>query len=148
VSDFDLSVLISRNYLGLPPLQLNDHLTYACSGAQFLGGQVSWRLNEISGPYTEGATAIDATRDMVTEPLSVEVYGSTNRDRELAEQAVIAAFSQLSYTLTVDVDNVRSVYTGVPSGYQQTYIGPRLAHPQGLLTIQFRRQPRPVVTAI
>src|SRR4051794_7570499 len=67
-------------------------------------GPRTYRRETVTSPFVRGRFLIDAQLDSPTAPLSIWVGGSTAAQLSTRVAALIAAFDQLSYTLTVVID--------------------------------------------
>jgi hypothetical protein len=146
--DLGLAVTVSRSALALTDLDINDHVAYRCA-AQLLGGQVSWRRNQVSSPWIDGAVTVSRAREMVTEQLGVEVFGATATELETNVAALVQAFGQSSFTLTVTVEGLAHGYAceAADINYAQFWNGPRLVARQAQLVFSVPRQPVPTAGA-
>lgn len=152
--DLDLSVLVTRDWLGLGPLEVNDQVAYR-SAPELLGTQVSWNNNRVGSPWIDGEFTVSRTRGMVEEPVGVEVTGRTLPNQVLTGSrlqanfaALIDAFTQDSYTLTVTIDGVVYAYECEAAGYQVTWSGPRFMARRGKIAFTVPRQPAPVLGGV
>jgi hypothetical protein len=142
--DLGLAVTVSRTALGLADLDINDHVAYRCA-AQLLGGQVTWRRNQVTSPWVDGAVTVSRAREMVTEQLGVEVFGADATELEAHVTTLIQAFQQSSFTLTVTVESLAHGYAceAADINYAQFWNGPRLVARQAQLVFSVPRQPVP-----
>lgn len=105
--DLDLSVTVSRTLLGLTDLELNDHVAYAINrDTGFLGGSESWQRNQVGGPWVDGMVTVSRQRQMVEETVPVYVYGATTAVLTGNSSALLAAFRQSDFVMTVRVGGV------------------------------------------
>ena len=81
-------------------------------------GQVTWRRQYATSPYVEGSSLVTAVRDQVSSTLVVRCFGASASALETNTAALIAAFSQFSYTLTLTWDGVSHVWACDPADYQ------------------------------
>ena len=138
--DLGMSVAISRTLLGLAPLQINDHLSYYIA-PQFLGAAVSWNRQQVTGPFHDGAVTTYRSRQMVSEQIGVEVLGESPAQLNQNVAALLAAFSQDSFTMTVAIGLQQHEYACEASDYQLTWSGPRLVAQQLQVLFTVPRQP-------
>lgn len=146
--DVDLSVTISRELLGLDPLQISDVDSYYVA-AQFLGGQVTWNRQKVSSPWLDGEVTTARNRQNVTEQIGVEIRADTNAELQAATAELIAAFCQDSFVLTVIADGGTYAYAGEAADYQvASWTTPRLVALAGQVVFSMPRQPVPLIGAV
>jgi hypothetical protein len=141
VTDVDLSVKVSRDALGLLPLELADDPYYLAS-TPFLGSQVTWDRQQVSSRFVEGDYTTSRRRGNVVEQLAVEVKTSSTFDLSNAMEVLIDAFAQDNYTLTVTIDGQIWAYACESADYQNAmWTTPRLAAHQGQAVFSVPRKP-------
>lgn len=105
--DLNLSVLVTREHLGLPPLQLNDKNAISPgNGFEIMRGSLgpgdmSWRRNVVTSPWIDGESTVMAVRNQVHAPIGVRCFGS-NLDL-LTDVCfhIQDCFSQYRYTVEI-----------------------------------------------
>ena len=138
--DIALSANVSRSLLGLSPLAINDHFNYYI-GTQFLGATQSWTRNQVGSPWLDGLVTTFRTRQMVTEPVQLEVPSESQAELQAKMQAVVLAFAQSDYTITVVVGGATFEYQCEAADFQVLWTTPRMVEGQGQVTFQVPRQP-------
>jgi hypothetical protein len=147
VPDISMSVLLSRTPLGLPALQINDHLNYKIA-PQFLGGNVQWNRQKVSSPFLDGEVTTQRSRQSVAEQIAVEVFAGSAAELQTNTAALIAAFSQDSFTLTVTLAGTVYAYACEAADVQVAWTGPRMMAHQGQVVFSVPRQPVALVGAV
>lgn len=142
--DVDLSVTISRDALGLEPLEIATDPVYYLS-TQFLGAQVTWTRQQIQSQWLDGSVTTARHRGMVTEQVAVEVRGHDLPAVQTSINILIDAFSQDTYTMTVVAGYASRVYRCESADYQDlSWTTPRMAGAQGQVMFSVPRQPLPL----
>jgi hypothetical protein len=100
--DILFSLLITRDSLGLPDLDLNDHLNYYVAD-QFMGGQVTWNRNQVTSPFIDGAITTYRTKQMVTDTVNIEVLTTTYTGAMTSLRTLVQAFTQDTYNLQIGI---------------------------------------------
>ncbi len=144
MTDLTMSVEISRTSLGLAALEINDHTSYIVAGPEFLGGQVAWDRSQVSSPFVDGEVTTHRRRQNVSENIAVEVLGDNTADLQSNTRAIIDAFSQDSFTLTVELDSSTSVYLCEAADYKVVSSGPRYVANQLQVVFAVPRKPMPI----
>lgn len=140
--DLDLVVSVTRDALGLGPLQLSPGARYFVSGAQFLGAQVQWNRVKASSPFVDGEVTIHRSRPNVTETVGVEIRADSAAELQAFTQELLGAFTQDSFHLNVSVDGAEFVYACEAADYQLvTWTTPRLASLRGQVLFSVPRKP-------
>lgn len=142
--DIALSAKVSRTLLSLPDLELNDHADYYI-GASFLGAAQDWNRNQVGSPFLDGQVTTYRTRQMVTEPVQIEVPADNQTELTAKMTALVQAFLQSDYTITVVVGGSVLQYQCEAADFQVLWTTPRLVEHQGQATFQVPRQPNPLV---
>ena len=142
-----MSVLVSRTLLGLPALQINDHLNYKVA-PQFLGGNVQWNRTKVTSPFLDGEVTTQRTRQNVSEQVAVEIYAGSAAQLQTNTAALIAAFNQDSFTLTVTLDGTVYAYQCEAADAQTMWTGPRMMAHRGQVLFAVPRQPVPLIGAV
>lgn len=141
MSDIDISVTVSRDALGLPPLEIASAIDYYCT-PQFLGAAVQWDRQQVSSRWLDGDVTTARRRKSVTEQIGVEVRGPNLKAVQTSINTLIDAFCQDSFTLTVTADGAVRAYACEAADYQDlSWTTPRLAGAAGQVLLQVPRQP-------
>lgn len=131
---------ITRASLGLPPLDLNDNVTYMLSN-QILGGTMTWNRQVVKSPYVDGEYLVNAAKGSIQEQFGVQVLAPSQGALQLAIQALIDAFTQFSYVLTVQQDDAVYRFTCQPADYTVDWTQERMMARKALVTFHFNRLP-------
>lgn len=99
-----VAVTITRTELSLATLTLTNPGTYDVRVTPLNFGQHNWRRQFVRSPYVEGATEVGRARDITYGEMVVDVQGASQAALKTGLTALLAAFHQSSYTLTVTVD--------------------------------------------
>lgn len=145
MSDVWLSVVISRDLLGLPALEIAHGEKFYCQ-PQFMGAQVAYDREQAGSRYVEGSLTTMRRRTVVTEQIGVEVKGDTLAEVKANMEELVSAITQDTFTLTVITDDATwGPYQGEASDYQNAIWSPsRLNSAQGQLVFSMPRQPVPL----
>jgi hypothetical protein len=138
--DLDMSVLVSRDELGLPPLEINDFVDYYV-GPEFLGGQQTLNRTEVGSPFLTGGVEVDSVPQLITEQFSVQVLGDTVGELAASTAALVAAFQQRRSRVTIEIDGQQWVYAFNRAEFATPWSGPAMVSRQGLVNFSARRQP-------
>lgn len=141
----NLSVLISREALGLAPLQLEA----PADGYEVISigpGARVMNLRHATSPVSDGAVLVGATAGLETGRIVIRVSGSSVdaiTDRLLALEK---ALNQWAYTITVAIGNDTETWRCQPANYSRglsgTYDAAALAGGWQNLTAEIPRAPR------
>lgn len=108
-------------------------------------GAMSWRTVYVEAPYVDGSFLVAAAKGLVRAPLTIRVYGSSHTDLRNKIDALLRAFEQFSYQLTITIDGQSSTWDCMPADYaaQGTgeWDGDRLRQLHQDYTFQIPRQP-------
>lgn len=140
MADLSLHVVVTRDLLGLPDLDINDHASYYLSPT-FLGGQVQWNRNQVTSPFMDGAVTTQRSRQMVNETVQLEVLGDGNAELKDNIDALILAVLQDSFELQVGVNNGAYRYQCETADYKLFWQGPRFMACQAQVELTIPRQP-------
>lgn len=139
--DVELSVTVSRDALGLPPLEIASSPDYYLS-TQFMGSAVQWDRQQVSSQWLDGAVTTSRHRQMITEQIAVEVTGADLPGVQEKLAVLIEAFIQASYVLTIIAGGATRSYRCEAADYQDlSWTTPRLSAAQGQVLLQVPRQP-------
>jgi hypothetical protein len=143
----DLSVVLTRDWLGLAPLEINDRVRYKIAD-QLMGTQVTYNRNQITSPWMDGAVTVSRQLEVISEPVSVEVWGRHGEGDPLSNAVlqqnmatVLRAFNQDNFTLTIAVENATYAYQCEAADYQVTWTGNRFLAKEGYIAFSVPRQP-------
>jgi hypothetical protein len=140
-ADVELSVTVSRDSLGLPPLEIATSMDYYL-GLQFLGANVTWQRQQVESQWLDGAVTTSRHRGMVTEQIAVEVTSTNLFGVQARINELIQAFTQDSFNLTVIADGATRQYRAEAADYQDlSWTTPRMAGAQGQILLSVPRQP-------
>jgi hypothetical protein len=141
VDDVTLSVTVSRDSLGLPPLEIATSPDYYI-GTQFLGANVQWDRQQVGSQFLDGMVTVNRHRQMVTEQIAVEITADTMTDVQTKMGDLITAFIQNSFTMVVHAGGSSRVYNCEAADYQDaSWTTPRMAGAQGQVLLSVPRQP-------
>lgn len=144
MSDLTVSAAVTRTDLGLSNLNINDHDKYILS-TTILGGSVAWQKNQVSSPYVDGDITITRRRPTVIEPFEVYVYGTSGATLMTNTQALIDAFSQDSFSLSVTINGATRQYACETADYSLEYSHTKFASHMCTVRFQLPRNPIPTV---
>lgn len=140
-----MSVLVSRTLLGLADLEINDFENYYVA-SQFLGANAGWNRTQIGAPWTDGTVTVNRTRQMVNEPLAVEVFGGDLEDVKNNVAELLDAFAQDAFTIDVTMDGFEyAKYQCEAADVQHGWVGARFIEGQVQIVFSVPRQPVPLV---
>lgn len=140
-SDLQLSVTVTRDALGLQPLEVANSEDYYCS-PQFLGAAVQWNRQQVQSQWLDGAVTTSRRRNMVTEQIGIEVVGDTLDGLQAKMNTLISAFIQDSYQLAVATPGTLRIYQCEAADYQDaSWTTPRQVACQGQIVFSVPRQP-------
>lgn len=109
---------IDRTSLSLDPLELTEDNGYILDRDNFgLAGQ-SWDKGYVSAPDYDGDRLVRARKTNSTWQVQVRVTGSDAADAKAKKDALLAAVSQINYTVTIGIDGVGEVWTADPADWQ------------------------------
>ena len=141
----NVSVLISREALGLAPLQVEA----PSAGYEVISigpGARIMSLRHATSPVSDGAVLVGATAGLETGRLVVRVSGSTTSEILTRLDALEKALNQWAYTITVTIDTHAETWRCQPANYQRglsgTYDAAALSGGWQELTAEIPRAPR------
>lgn len=132
---------VTRESLGLPVLNINDHVNYQL-GDQILGGSQTWNRQSVKSPYVDGETLVNRTRAQVQEQFQVQVFGGTQTEMQQNIAALIAAFTQFTYQLSVQIDDATYTYQCDTADYTVDWTNFRMMAHKALVKFQIPRSPK------
>ena len=106
----DVRIMVERLAVG-DWLSLTDGDIYRVQGDTMAEYRVSMRRQETTNPYVDGTYLINAVRENVEETLSVFVYAPDHLRLVEAVDAVVDAFTQLTYRTYVEIDGSCRVWS-------------------------------------
>jgi hypothetical protein len=142
--DIGLSVVVTRDNLGLPDLQLNDHASYYASADQFLGTAAAWNRNQVASPFIDGSVTVSRQLGMVVEALGIEVLGDSPVDAQNKMAVLAQAFMQSDFQLGVQVGGAIWQWQCEAADVTRAWTTPRMAANQWLMTFSVPRQPNAI----
>ena len=157
MSDYSLSVILTRTLLGLSDLQINDNNLYRIAGGdQFLSGAVTWERESTKSPYVEGEFTTNRRRSSIQERIAVEVFrgdstgisGNAKFALEANVQKLIDAFTQDAFVMNIVVNKNTSWqqewhWACEAADYAVQFTGPRFVAQQAQAVFTVIRNPVP-----
>jgi hypothetical protein len=141
MNDVELSVTVSREALGLPPLEIASSPDYYI-GTQFLGVAVAWDRQQVNSRWLDGAVTTSRHRQTVMDQIGVEVKGPNLGTVHRLIDELVEAFIQDTFVLTVTADGATRSYQCEAADYQDaSWTTPRMAAAQGQILLTVPRQP-------
>lgn len=134
---------VTRTSLSLAALNLSDHTNYFVSGDIF-GGTVTWRRQTVKSPYVESEWTVNRVRGLVEDKFAVNVLGGDQVTMANNIAALIAAFSQDYFNLTVQLDSQPYTYACEASDYTMDWQIGRMHSLQTEVKFNLRRSPVPI----
>lgn len=144
--DLSLSVSVTRTLLGLADLEVNDHV-HSYVTPTFLGADRGWNRVAVTSPWLDGDVTVNRTRQKVTESLQLEVLGESLAEMDANALAILDAFDQSDFTITVTVGGQAHTYECEAADRSVLWTGPRMISSQLQITFQVPRQPVPLAGA-
>ena len=149
MADIGLSVTVSRAPLGLAPLEIGGGDGRFYLAAQFLGGAVQWNRQKVSSPFVDGEVTTQRSRQNVSETIGVEIRADTHLHLQAYTRELLTAFTQDSFTLTINVEGAVYAYACEAADYQLvTWSTPRMVAKQGQVMFTVPRMPVPLAGAV
>lgn len=110
MSDLTIACSVTRTRLpgSLAPLNLNNHTAFEVVSAG--PGNRRWVREWATAPSVHGATEVSRRMDIQTAPLVLRALGSSAAVLNTNTAAMVAAFSQSRYNLTLTIDGVTSTW--------------------------------------
>ena len=141
MTDVNISCKVNRDALALLPLEIADGNPYYLA-TQFMGAAVSWDRQTVSSRWVEGDYTTSRRRGNVTEQVAVEIRCVSTLALQLAMDALIDAFTQDNYTMTITIDGRIWAYQCEAADYtNMMWTTPRLAAHQGQVVFGVPRRP-------
>lgn len=127
MADPVVSASVTRGELSLPDLNLNDHVAYIVSGGDLVfGATVTWRRQQVQSPFVDSKITTGRVLDIVQDKFAVDVMGPDHVTMASNVQALINAFSQSYFNLTVQFDAQPYTYACEASDYTMDWTVPRM----------------------
>lgn len=133
MTDIGLTVVLTREALSLPDLQLNDYLSYYTGADSLAQLPQTWNRQQVSSSFCDGAVTVSRTRAQLMIPLAVEVLGDTPAELKANMAALKQALSQDSFNLAWAIGEAAYQYQGEAADYTEVYSPARLAAHQAQL---------------
>jgi hypothetical protein len=102
---------------------------------------VSWRKQEITSAYVEGAFVTEAVREMVVEPLVIYVHGATIYQLDQRVTALTQALSQLQFQVKAQLGNLLETWRCTVADYTVETTQEFLHSTMAVVRAQVPRQP-------
>lgn len=80
-------------------------------------GAMAWRRTYVESPYVDGAFLVAAAKGVSTAPLVIRVRGSSRTDLNNKVNALLRAFEQFTYQLTITIDGQAQTWDCMPADY-------------------------------
>ena len=92
-------------------------------------GAQGWRRTTAESPWAEGRTVVAAVRDVAVGNIVIRVFG-TLAEQKTRTASLIAAFSQIDHTVTINIDGTAHIWSNCePAEYQISSTGTGLSGP-------------------
>lgn len=143
--DITLAVTISRTYLSLPALDVNDHVNYYLG--PFSPGQVRYERQRAQSQYVDGEHTTSRRMTNVEEQLVIEVLAGAAGTAASANTnltALINALKQADFTFAHSYEGQAFSWSCEADGIQVLWDGPRWVARQFQVTAALSRSPRPL----
>lgn len=103
MAEFEATGSVTRTELNLGPLAITPEDGYYIQRDGFGPGERTWRRISAESPYVHGSFLTHAVIDQEISTLKIRVAGTTELQMTQRINALIAALTQFSYTLTIDI---------------------------------------------
>jgi hypothetical protein len=141
MADIVLSALVSRDALGLLPLEIADGNPYYLA-TQFMGAAVAWDRQSVTSRWVDGDYTVSRRRANVIEQVGVETLADTMLQLRARLTTLIEAFTQDHFVFTITVDGAIFAYDCEAADYTNSmWTTPRLASCQGQVLFSVPRRP-------
>lgn len=144
MSDLGMTVVLSRDLLGLGDLDVNDHSNYYISSQSFLSAQMQWTRQQATSVWLDGAVTVTRQKQMVQEPVTFEVLGDDITDLQANVKALYDCLMQDSFTMGIAIGSAVWEYQCEAADFSVSWNGPRLIANQVQVTASIPRQPDPI----
>jgi hypothetical protein len=117
-----ITVSIDRTSLSLSALAAtNDGATYQIAQDGLGDPGITWRKSTMpDSDDIHGSEYVAAAKEQTSIPLEVIVKAASSSALKTARDALFAALSQFTYTVTVTVDGVSDVWTAGPADWARS----------------------------
>lgn len=146
MADITLAASVSRPNLGLGDLSINDYLNYRV--VSLMGGQVVWTRNAVVSAYMDGDVTVNRRRANIDEPVVIDVLGATQAAMQANVDALVQAFCQDSFIMTLTVGGQTHGYYCESADYQMLWEGPKFIAQQIQIHFNVPRRPVPQLGVI
>lgn len=104
---------------------------YSFEATSFSERAGTFRRQEVAGPFVDGTFVVSAVRENITESVAIYVRGDTHYVMRRRLNALVEAFSQLSYRMLVRFEDAAEYWDCLPADYtvstQREFLHARLA---------------------
>lgn len=146
--DVALSAVVSRDLLGLGPLEVARGSRYYCS-PQFFGAMVTWNRQRASSPFFDDEITTQRSRQKVNEQLVFEVKGPDLATLKVNMDELTDALLQDSYTITVTAEGATFAYACETADYQSGFfVASRMVARQAQMSFAVPRSPLPLSAGV
>lgn len=140
--DISLSVLVSRDLLGLSDLEVNDHVSFLMAPSS--PAQVSWQRSSVSSIFVDDDITVHRRRGKVTENMVLEVKGTSQANLQANLLTAIGCFTQDYFNIRVSFSGTIYEWACEAADYQVVWDGPRMFARQVQLQLSVPRSPVPI----
>lgn len=145
MADLTLAGSVTRSLLGLGDLNINDYTSYFLS-AQMDFGEKRYQRNAQGSPYMRGEVTVNRTEKQRIRNIGVEVLGTSHANLESNLQALLDAFDQDSYNLTLTINGTTRTYVCEAADYSLPgWVSGRIVG--RVVLVQFSVPTRPIPVA-
>jgi hypothetical protein len=138
---------VTRSDLGLADLNINDQADYII-GSEMLGAMVTWDRKVVSSPFVNGDVTVHRRRGNVAERFSVYVLAATQSEMQTNIKALIDAFNQHKFNLSITLDSTVYTYICEASDYQVEWMNTNFFALKVKVVFNLIRQPIPLVGGV
>lgn len=135
---------VTRSALGLPSLNINDGVNYKIGG-EIMGGTVQWERKTVSSPFVHGDFTVLRRLQNVSERIPIYVYGSSQTTMVTNARALIDAFIQPLFNLTMTLDAQTYTYQCEAADYTYQWSNAHMFSGQVVIEFQVPRMPLALV---
>lgn len=129
-------------------LNINDGVNYILSPEGLNPATVVYRRTQVMSPFVEGRFTTNRLLDAVEGEMQVDVLGSSQADLASNIAALIAAFTQDTYTLTISLDGTSYSWECEAADYSMDWTHTRVHARRVPMRFAFQRQPTPAAGPI
>jgi hypothetical protein len=131
---------VSRDELSLPPL-VADGTTYAVADAGIADATVTWEDDQVSSPFVEGTYITHGVRGMVAQQMAFRVRGTSQTDLQTNIAALLAAFSQKTFTVELAIGGANYAWACRRRSYSVRFDRAMLFATVAYIQVAFERFP-------